>query len=156
MWTLGVLIGIPVTLIILGVCGFLMWTSKRIINEERGHTRFNVNPDRLSTARAVWWGSLATIVATVLLFVGLMWPLDPTYHRWNAVEGTVQQNERRLMAQTDYFVITFVGNPQPYRCDDSRCALANVGQELRLLCKPEFDYAAVDGWGCRYGQPGGA
>lgn len=148
MLTLGTYVGIPVTVLVLVALALgLRWLL-----------RWEPGPAEDDVMRYVAIGAAVTaIVATGGIFTGSWWPFDMDYHRWHERSGSVDVAERRLLGggdsgMSEVFVIRFVGDSTLYRCDDTRCALAKPGKEVRLLCKPVWEYAAVDGWECRYGQ----
>lgn len=146
MLTLGTYIGIPVTVLILTTLALLLVKAIRW-----GADYYDEELRRIAVV-----GIVASIVATVGVFIGAWWPFDMDYHRWHEKAGPVETAERRLLGgesgMSEVFVIKFADDPTLYRCDDTRCALAKPGKEIRLLCKPVWEYAAVDGWACRYGQ----
>lgn len=149
MYTAGVYIGIPVTLAILIGLAFVL---RYIISWDAPYA--DEETERKWAIRIV----SAVMVSVVLSFAAAWWPFDMTYHRWTEKSGTVETSERRLLGEgktmSEMFVVKFKDDPTLYRCDDTRCAALKPGKELRLLCKPVWDYAAVDGWECRYGQKG--
>lgn len=140
----GVYIGIPVTVLLLLLClaaAVLFWLSRRQFGDD-WH---------------LWTGgALATALIVAGCFGVAWWPWDMDYHRWHEKRGTIELAEQRLLGSGDglnqVFVVKFAGDETLYRCDDTRCALAKPGKEIRLLCKPVNEYAAVDGWRCKYGQ----
>lgn len=149
MLTAGVYIGIPVMLLILIVLAVVL---RKVIHWDA--TGYGEEAERKWTIRGV----VTVMVAVAIIFTCFWWPFDMTYHRWTEKSGTVETSERRMLgngkSMSEMFVVKFKDDETLYRCDDTRCALAKPGKEIRLLCKPEWEYAAVDGWVCRYGQKG--
>jgi hypothetical protein len=148
MYTLGVYIGTPITALVL--------TGLAMLWRATGRWRPDDCFDAGSRTIALWVLPLCMVV-TAGIWLGAMWPLVPSYHRWHEKTGTVEYQESRLLGHSDsgmseVFLIKFEGNTVLYRCDDTRCALAEKGKHIRLLCKPQFEYAGTDGWVCRYGQ----
>jgi hypothetical protein len=37
-----------------------------------------------------------------------------------------------------------------YGCTDTRCALVEPGDYLKLACKKAWEYGSTDGWDCRF------
>jgi hypothetical protein len=148
MPTIGVLFGLPLAAIVIAVILVLAAVFNRHWREVFG-------------LESKW---PARLFATALVFLALcvaavsMWPWKRDYHQWTPISGQVETATKRLLgsnsggAMSEVFAIKFRGNSTMYRCDDTRCATAQPGKWLRLLCKKEWEYAAVDGWACRYGQ----
>lgn len=105
-----------------------------------------------------WWlvgvgavGLLITVAAAAIAF----YPYDMQYHRYKPVTGTVEESTARMLASgdggsTQQFAVRFVGSPQVYRCDDTRCALVKPGDRLSLNCIRDYEYASTSGWRCRF------
>jgi|SRR6478736_2436812 len=95
----------------------------------------------------------AGVIMVILVIASAIgyWPYDGDYHRLQPVTGTVAAVDSRFLAASQYVVITYKEGAT-VRCDDSRCATVRVGDNLRLLCTKEYEYGAVNGWGCRWGQ----
>lgn len=81
------------------------------------------------------------------------WPYKGDYHRLQPVTGVVASVDSRFLAASQYVIVTY-REGATVRCDDSRCAAIRPGETLRLLCTKEFQYGAVNGWGCRWGSNG--
>ena len=144
-WSLGTLIGLPLGVILL-VAGLVIivrltvWTHR--------------HPDHRDTSDAGML-RLGVVVATLVIAVGLlvgMYPYSSEYHQWRDVSGTAESIDKRLVSagegMSERFVITIDG--QPFGVDDTRAAAANEGDTVNLRCKKEWQYAASDGWGCRW------
>lgn len=99
----------------------------------------------------IGWVPVLTALALVIGSGFGYWPYQGDYHRLQPIAGTVQAVDTRFLAASQYVVVTYQDGPT-VRCDDSRCATVRPGDTLRLLCTKEFEYGAVNGWGCRWGQ----
>ena len=100
-----------------------------------------------------WMIGTLPILALLGLVIGSAfgyWPYRGDYHRLQPATGTVATIDTRFLAASQYVVITY-DTGLIVRCDDSRCATVKVGDRLRLLCTKEFEYGAVNGWGCKWG-----
>lgn len=110
---------------------------------------------RLAGDRGDFWllASLPMLVAVALVAIPLggYWPYRGDYHRLQPVTGVVTSVDTRFLAASQYVIVTYQEGTT-VRCDDSRCATVRVGDNLRLLCTKEWQYGAVNGWGCRWGQ----
>lgn len=148
-WSLGVWIGLPiVAIVVLALIGIAV--SLFVIG--RGEHDPYVN----NTGGALLVGALVVLVGAGVSW----WPFAPVrdYHAWNAVQGTVERADKRLVAgdngMSERYVIKFVESGTLYGCDDTRCSLAAIGTPLRLQCKREYVWRSVSGWACRYDQEG--
>lgn len=139
-WLPSVWLGIPAIVLGILVCVALIVLC----------ARFNKNDPGV-----FWLLASMPIVAILALIVAPLfgyWPYQGDYHRLQPVTGTVAAVDTRFLAASQYVVVTYQGG-LIVRCDDSRCATVRPGESLRLLCTKEFEYGAVNGWGCRWGQP---
>lgn len=116
----------------------------------------------------MWYGGVpwttipiaATVLLLVVCSVGLwaLWPLDMEYHQWRRVSGPVAAVQARMMGDgsggtTQQYAVRYVDGRQR-RCDDTRCSLLRPGDDLTLWCIREWQWAAEDGYACRYGGRG--
>lgn len=106
-------------------------------------------------AEQVVLSALPAIVALGLVIAPLFgyWPYSGDYHRLQPVQGVVAAVDTRFLAASQYVIVTY-RDGATVRCDDSRCATVRVGDTLRLLCTKEYQYGAVNGWACRWGNDG--
>lgn len=137
-WSLGVLIGLPLAAIVLiGLFGLgVLFAS----GKEWG-------------VAAGFFLAFAVFLAFLLSPLGY-YPYKAEYHQWQPHGGTVASIDKRLMGGSDNleekFVVRFEGSPQQYGCSDTRCASVHPGDRLSLTCKKDWEYAAVDGYNCRF------
>lgn len=143
-WSLGVLIGLPVwilLLIVLTVCvafGFFL-----VRRDGRG-----VNYWSDGELVLVW-----STVFFVLVFLSgalLFYPYKAEYHQWRTMGGEVVKIDSRLLdGANQKFVVTFANGDQ-LGCNDTRCAAIETGDVLWLSCKRTWQYAGTDGWDCNF------
>ncbi len=143
MWHLGYIIGVPVLALFTLVClsvsvyGVVSWCR-----------RGGVDGGFIGGIFGVFGIGLA-----VLLVVSV-WPLDTSFHKYYPVTGKVEKIESRFLAAgkatTQRFVVVLDG--KPFAIDDTRATLVQVGDEVRLMCSREYQYAGVAGWACEWGQ----
>lgn len=138
MWSLGVLIGVPILIVLLLICAGWIGVS---LSQDAG---------------LAWIG----VVAAVIILAFAAWayyPYNAEYHKWNTVSGEVTAISSRLLTTgsddnksiNQRFVVTFADGANR-SCDDTRCALVKVGDFLELQCKRHWQYAGVDGYDCNY------
>ena len=138
-WSLGVLVGLPfVTIVTLAILCFIAWCF--------------VPADE--------WGLGLIGVAVLAVWLALVtlayWPLKAEYHKWQPHGGTVATVDSRLVSAGDgkgmetKFVVTFAGDPVQVGCTDTRCATVKPGDQLWLKCIRVFEWAATDGYDCRF------
>lgn len=141
-WSLGVLIGVPVTILLVLVClgvialGALNWDDDGVI--------------------AVVLGGvvLVAVVGFALSPLGF-YPYKAEYHQWREVSGEVVDIDKRLVSSgesgmEEKFVVRFDGSSQEFRVDDTRAALVEPGDQLTVACKRQWEYAATAGYVCRW------
>lgn len=115
----------------------------------------------LFAAREGRWFGVALAVLCALVCIGAWWwgmafTLSGDYHAWNVKEGRVEAISKRLVPAGDKsmqerFVLKIDG--EPYGVDDTRAALAKVGDEVSLRCKKDWQWGIpreAHGWGCRW------
>lgn len=145
-WSLGTLIWLPIAAVIVLVCVGLAWAGIRYALKADGYDD-PVEGFALAVCAAV-------TALTIAGGTGFgMWPYDSEYHQWRTVSGEVEQVSKRLVGSGDSgmserFVVVIAG--QPFGVDDTRASLIEVGQDVTLSCKREWQYAAQSGWGCRW------
>jgi hypothetical protein len=159
-YTLGVWIGIPVTvliiimLLVVGVFSAHSWREEKESHGERTSRRSAlVGPDLF------WfftkWGSFAAIPVVMITFAAIWWPFDAEYHTWRPVRGEVSSSEKRIYSASkdsgpsELFVVQYV-NGEQYRCDDTRCASIKPGNVAELTCKKEWQFTGTDGRVCKF------
>lgn len=137
-YTGGVILGIPLFIIVCLICiALIVW---------------GIFGEYLEVCIPIGIGFL---VVSIAFFVLVWWPFDMDYHKWHPVAGTVAQVDKRLIGTGEsglgeVYLITYKDNEQQYRCDDTRCAGVAPGDELDLMCKPDFQWASTHGWSCRF------
>lgn len=101
-------------------------------------------------------------IALALITVGCWWwsmafTLSGDYHSWNVKEGEVEKVAKRIVSADDgiseRYVVTIDG--QPYGVDDTRAALVEVGDQVSLRCKKDYQWGVpreAHGWSCRWNQ----
>lgn len=149
-WSLGVLVGLPVTaaFITLGVAIIV-----------RG-LRADWEVLDLPRSAVVTFGAL--IVATTLAIAfGSFWPFSAEYHQWRPVAGQVAAVQSRLIGDggggtTQKFVVRLKDDGSEYACEDTRCSLVKVGDRVDLSCKRAWQYTGTDGWDCNYVRSSGS
>lgn len=134
-WSLGVLLWLPVLLICLIV--LIVVTIAAATTED-----------------GLVIGGMLTVLLVLPLAGGIAfgyYPYSKQYHSYADVAGTVEVIEARLFVDAgEKFVVRFEGSPQQYGCSDTRCALVEPGDALALSCRRVFEYAAEDGYDCRF------
>lgn len=143
-WKLSFLIGAPIiALIIIAVVVILLVLRPRIDG------RFERN---MLTGFTL--GTAAFII--VPLFSGTAFPLKAEYLQWRPVDGTVQSIDKRLIGgdggMSERYVVSIDGYDVPYSIDDTRAATLREGDDVSLMCTREWQWAAVDGYACRWNQ----
>lgn len=136
-WTLGVLIGLPITAVV--VIGLIL----AAIYFFRDSYGFEIG--------LLFAGFAAIVLGSVALG---MYPYKAEYHQWRPVEGTVQQVDKRMVKDGDgmseRYAVTI--NDTVYGVDDTRASTLREGSHVRLSCIKEWQWAASDGYGCRWGE----
>lgn len=149
-WSTGVLIWGPIAVVltiglIVGGMWLLRW-SDRI-----------QSPVDASAIR--WCGRGVLILVPVFILANGcgFWPYQAEYHKWEVKSGVVEKIDKRLVSSGDSgmeekLVVRFAGDSQQYGCLDTRCASVSEGDELALLCKRAWEWAATDGYDCKWGS----
>ncbi|HSV40039.1 MAG TPA: hypothetical protein VLI04_14870 [Nocardioidaceae bacterium] len=149
-WTLGVLVGWPVTLVI--VAGFASAAYALFRRSKALKANSSYADHRLPLVFG--WAAAATAVFIFGAVALSSFPYGAQYHQWRPVSGTVASIDSRLVAGSsaadEKFVVTFEGGRQQYGCSDTRCAGIDVGDDLSLSCIRKWEWAAVGGYDCRY------
>lgn len=138
-WSLGVLIGLPITGIFVIIClalivgGILLWYD---------------DGDSI-----LFWIGIGCLVVVLGVFTFTFWPFKAEYHKWTATEGTVTNMNKRLIPAGEHGMqerIVVVINGRQYGCDDTRCALIEKGDQVGLRCKKEFEWGSTNGYACKF------
>lgn len=145
-WTLGLLIGLPVlvliTLVFVAVgTGLLVWWSANRHSCDSGIA--------LALGLASYAVALCLVVGTAIGF----YPWKAEYHQYVTKVGEVESIKARLLGSSGSFQQKFVArfvDGRELACDDTRCALVKPGDTLILACKRTWQYAGVDGYDCRF------
>lgn len=138
-WTLNILIGLPI-----GILIFLVLLIFGIVHL-RTLDRYE---DPAPGIKALACALVAAIV-TAVAFI----PYDAQYHQWRPVSGTVEQVDSRMIAQgkgmSERFVVKVDG--VLYGVDDTRAATLRPGDHVKLLCIRDWDWPSTDnGWVCKW------
>lgn len=145
MWSLWILIGLPIIGIILTVLITVVVLTKR-----RGWT----GSYGLDDAGLLGLTSLGAIILLIIVTTCVYFPYEKEYHYWDRKEGTVEEINKRLIGSGDgmeeKFVVRFSGYRQEYGCEDTRCALVAPGDYLALSCIRIWQYSGTDGWDCNF------
>lgn len=143
-WSLGVLIGGPISLIIIGALVWIViWGLRDKQPTDYGWTR----------GKFAWfWGSI--LLAITLIVVALAYfPYKAEYHQWRPVNGTVVNVSSRILGSdgdiNQRFVVQFT-NGELRSCDDTRCSLIKKGDKLFLMCKKSWQFSGESGYDCNY------
>lgn len=148
-WSLGVLVGLPILVLLvvgLGALGAYLFRKCRTEDEVDG-------PFLLGAAAVCWLAALITLV--LMLAPTGYYPYKAEYHQWRPVSGQVAEVSKRLVSDGDHgmqekIVVLYKGNPQEYGCDDTRCALVKTSDVLDLSCIRHWQYASTSGYDCRF------
>lgn len=141
--TVGLLVGLPVTIILLICCliAYVVFRSSRSSYDKQN----------------AWYALLAA--AVVLLIAGIaFWPWKHDYHFYVDKQGRVEHIGSRFLTDSDgnrnqRYVLNI--NGQPYGVDDTRAASVNVGDEVLIRCRKDhqwFNPLESDGYVCRWGK----
>lgn len=145
-YTEGVYVALPIVGVVTLACViFLVLGIVRKIHERQDEIE---NYNRYGYMLIIV--SLVILAVTWGIFSFAWWPFDMDYHKYKPVTGTVQKVDKRLLNQTEVFMITYENNKQKYRCDDTRCVDIKPGDKLTMYCIPEFQVAATDGLACNF------
>ena len=141
-WTLGILIGLPIAGVVTLAFAVLLVVSIRSRNRDPYE----------DWVIGIWIGAIG--IALTLGMAGLLTiPWDAEYHQWRPVSGTVEEIGARMVrdgkGMSERYVLTIDG--RPYGVDDTRAATLKVGDQVSLMCKREWQWAANSGYGCRWG-----
>lgn len=138
-WSLGWLVGMPLWVVVSTVVGLFAVSALFWGDEEKG---------MIFVGAASVWG---------LVFfsgLGLLWPLQAPYHKWIPQSGVVAEVNSRLVptekSVEQKIVVRFEGVDHEFGCTDTRCALAKKGDHLDLSCIREWEWAATDGYNCKF------
>lgn len=150
-WSLGVLIGLPlVVLVLLAAAAAVFFGVRQIRNDD-------VYDTDLGWLLTIAGGLVAVVVVAISAFA--FFPYKASYHRWEPKSGLVTAIGNRFIGDgnggtNQRFVVTLSGSPQQYACDDTRCSLLKVGDPLTLSCKKAYQYASEPGFDCNWVKDG--
>lgn len=141
-WALGSMVGLGITVIILLIClmGFIGGFYDR------------------KTGQGLMWGSLLVGLVMIALAASplMFYPYKKEYHYWEPISGTVSDVEKRLVGSgsgmEEKYIVAYEGSNQEYRIDDTRASFIERGDEVTVLCKRVWQFAATDGFVCRWGE----
>ena len=148
-WSLGVLVGLPILLLIvlaLAVGGFVLFRKRKDV-------------DDFDAPVVKWLGigswALAFVMAVLMAAPTGYYPYKAEYHQWRTQSGVVAEVNKRLVGNGDSgmsekIVVRYEGSTGAFGCEDTRCALVKQGDTLDLKCKRAWQYASVSGYDCRF------
>lgn len=146
-WSIGFMIGIPITLILAFLTVIFLATF--IYGIRNNDEDYSVG------------GGICALCTFVLFAIGAfaLFPYNASYHKYYAVTGTVESTNHRLVSDGDKgmnerYVIKYKESGTLYGCDDTRCSLATAGKAINLKCKKEYVWQSEPGWVCNYNQKG--
>jgi hypothetical protein len=147
-WTLGVLIGLPLT--ILGVIALVLFARWMMREDE---------------PLAGWLAYVAAVVVVIFaLSPAGFYPYSRDFHRWEPKTGVVRDTATRVFTEdsgdsktiNQRIVVRFTDRNRfggdLFGCDDTRCAIIKPGERITLMCRHEWQWAADPGWVCRWGR----
>ena len=152
-WKLGFLIGTPIGVILaiaLTIAAVQFWKASK------GWIEHDYNPDGLDKFmyRLPAIASATGAIVAVGLMAGSNVPFKAEYLQWRPVTGVVEQADSRFNSRgegvSEVYVLTI--NGQPYRVDDNRAITVDEGDTVSLMCTREWQWAASDGYSCRWGD----
>lgn len=152
-WKLGFLIGTPIGIILAiasAIAAVHLWkASKRWIADDYSPDAMDKFMFRSPAAAAA-----LTAVAAIGIMAGSNIPFKAEYLQWRPVTGVVEQADSRFNSRgegvSEVYVLTIDG--QPYRVDDNRAITVDEGDTVSLMCTREWQWAASDGYSCRWGE----
>lgn len=145
-WSIGFMIGMPVTLI----CAFL--TVIFLVTFIHG---IRTNQEDYTI---IGGGSIAAFMFVMFAIGAIcLFPYNASYHKYYAVTGTVESTNHRLISDSnkgmsERYVIKYKESGTLYGCDDTRCSLAVAGKTIQLKCKKDYVWQSTPGWVCNYDQ----
>lgn len=150
-WSLGTLIWLPIAFMLVVA---LVWAG---VLFKRAAPRATDSENRVASLTMAYCclaAAVGIIIGTAAPVTG-MWPYKAEYHQWQHHGGTVTSIDKRLVSagsdsMEEKFVVTFEGDAQQYGCQDTRCASVEEGDTLHLSCKRVWEWAATDGFDCRF------
>jgi hypothetical protein len=146
MPSLGIIIGLPVTAILLIAAAITFLYFRR-------YSKICHKADR-AAAIGFKWVSVAVAVIVAAIAAVTFWPWKWQYHSWQTTSGTIQTVSKRLVSTGDKtmeerYVVQFSDGRQR-ACDDTRCSLLHPGMTLTLRCKRAYQWGATPGYDCNY------
>lgn len=147
-WSLGVLFGLPVLILLTAATVALGGWLYSKYNDEKTY-----DPG-IFRAGAIGSWALALILVIGILFG--YYPYKAEYHQWREVSGTVHKVNKRILSDgsgnmQQKYVVQYEESPgRAFGCEDTRCALVDVGDTLTMKCKRVWQYSGSDGWDCNY------
>lgn len=158
-WTLGVLIGLPIAVVIvfllLAVAGLMQWYGRTRASRKSSYG-WSTRKYMLVWSPIV--AAVAVIVAAITAFS--FWPWHAEYHQYRDVTGTVEQVSSRLISAGDQggsnqkFVVILQQRPgTPYGITDTRASLLHKGDPVHLRCIREYEFGSNNaGYNCKWGR----
>ena len=152
-WKLGFLIGTPIGIILAiasAIAAVYLWKASR---EWIAADSDLDNMDKF-LLRAPAFAAILGAVAAIGITAGSNIPFKAEYLQWRPVTGVVEQADSRFNSSSEgvseVYVLTIDG--QPYRVDDNRAITVDEGDTVSLMCTREWQWAASDGYSCRWGE----
>lgn len=143
-WKLSFLIGVPSIALVLVIAIVLTVLIRRWADD---------GDVALLGIGGTW---LFALFIAVPVFFMTAFPVNAEYLQWRPVDGTIQSIDKRLIGgdggMSERYVVSIDGYDVPYSIDDTRAATLREGDDVSLMCTREWQWAAVDGYACRWNQ----
>ena len=154
-WKLGFLIGTPIGIILtiaFAIAAVLLWRwGARAVKDA---SYLDTGFDRFLFYRLPAVVLALSALASAGITAANNIPFKAEYLQWRPVAGIAEAVDSRFNSHSsgvsETFVITIDG--QPYRVDDNRAITVNEGDHVSLMCTREWQWAANDGYSCRWGE----
>lgn len=159
--SVGLLVGIPAIVVVLAACAVVIVfgvRAKRAFTKSGNAKRASYGYDD-KYLLSVLLRAFGIVVAVITMVASLwsFYPLSNEYHTWRTIHGSISQISNRFVGSdsngggsTQRFVVIFNGDTGQYSCDDTRCALLKVGDDLTISCKRAWQYSGTPGYDCNF------
>lgn len=143
--TLGVYIGLPVTILFLLIGVALLaggWYCAATDRNDNG-------------GAYVFMGTgVVGMLVTALVAGFVWWPWAPSFHTVYRVHGQVSSvGSRQISDGTSMSTrYVFMIDGHQYGVDDTRAALTKPGDTVTLTCTKQYVWRAEAGWACNWGD----
>ena len=154
-WKLGFLIGTPIGVILavaFAVAAVAAWIAGARAIKDASYYDTGLDKFLVYRLPAVALALAALTSAGITAASNI--PFKAEYLQWRPVTGVVEQADSRFNSRgegvSEVYVLTIDG--QPYRVDDNRAITVDEGDTVSLMCTREWQWAASDGYSCRWGD----